>query len=264
MYRFVASLFQPLTVGFLCALLATLLLWRKRPRRRRRLIAATVVLLLFAFACTGLVSHFALRSLESSYVQLEELPHGVSTIVVLAGGLRIHGYSHPKDVELSESTIFRCINAAELYHARKKDDAAPAKSCTILLSGRHSDPAYSGTPEAELMRDFLLRLGVQPSDILVEDRSLSTHENALQSAQILRRRGVQRIALVTDATHMYRSSLCFQRQGFEVLPAACNFRAARLQWSPSLFLPNSHAANNLRIAMHEWLGIIWYKLHGRI
>jgi uncharacterized SAM-binding protein YcdF (DUF218 family) len=114
------------------------------------------------------------------------------------------------------------------------------------------------------MRDFTVRLGVDPADILVEDRSLTTYENTLQSAEILRARGVQRIALVTDATHMYRASRCFDRQGFEVVPAACNFRAVQLQCSPELFLPNTHGVDRLRIAMHEWLGIVWYKLHGRI
>ncbi|MEA1951368.1 MAG: hypothetical protein U9N87_08285, partial [Planctomycetota bacterium] len=144
MYRLVASLSQPLAFGFFCAILATLLLWRKRRGRRRRLIVATAILLLFAFACTDLVSHCVLRSLESSYVQREAIPDDVSTIVVLGGGVSSHRDSHPKGVELSPSSIKRCINAAELYHARKKDGQASGKNCAILLSGRHADPEYSG------------------------------------------------------------------------------------------------------------------------
>ncbi|MEA1951369.1 MAG: YdcF family protein, partial [Planctomycetota bacterium] len=122
----------------------------------------------------------------------------------------------------------------------------------------------SGKSEAELMRDFLLRLGVAQSDMIVEDCSLSTYENAVQSAKILREREVERIALVTDAAHIYRASRCFDRQGLDVVPAACNFRAVKLKWSPLLFIPNAGSARNLRIAIHEWQGIIWYKLHGRI
>ncbi len=264
MYRFLVYLFEPLAFGFLCAILAVLLLWRKKRGRRRRLIVATVVILLFAFSCTGLVGHFALRSLESSYVQLEKIPDDISTIVVLSGGLRIHIDSHPQEAELSDSTIYRCIDAAQLYHARKKDAKAPTGSCTILLSGCYSDPNYSGVSEAELMRDLIVQLNVSPADIIVEDRSTSTHENALLSSKILRQRGIERIALVTDATHMYRASLCFAQQGIEVVPAACHFRATQLQCSPALFLPNAHALKNLSIAMHEWQGIVWYKLKGRI
>ena len=86
----------------------------------------------------------------------------------------------------------------------------------------------------------------------MDDRSRDTAENAARMAEQLRRDGIRRIALVTDATHMPRAAAAFRAVGFEVLPAPTNFVVATerpaLQW-----LPSSTGAADCRALVREWL-----------
>src|SRR5262249_49735773 len=103
-----------------------------------------------------------------------------------------------------------------------------------------------------------------PADIIVENRSQTTYENALFSTELLQERHLERIVLVTDSTHMFRAERCFRKQGLAVVPAVCNFRAVRFEVTLFTFLPNPMAAVNGEAAGHEWVGSIWYWLQGRM
>lgn len=46
------------------------------------------------------------------------------------------------------------------------------------------------------------------------------------SKELLGERGIRRVVLVTEAVHMRRSASCFEKQGFEVIPAPCHFRSS--------------------------------------
>ena len=74
----------------------------------------------------------------------------------------------------------------------------------------------------------------------VEDRAATTADNASFSAAMLRRDGVQRILLVTDAMHMARASDAFRRSGLEVVEAPTMFFSrGTLRWLD--FLPSAAA-----------------------
>jgi uncharacterized SAM-binding protein YcdF (DUF218 family) len=98
----------------------------------------------------------------------------------------------------------------------------------------------------------------------MEDRSRTTYENAVETAKHLRERKVQRIVLVTEAVHLLRAKLCFEKLGLHVTPAGCNYQATTFDWSPINFLPSPEAAVHVDRVAHEWLGLIWYRFHGRI
>lgn len=83
-----------------------------------------------------------------------------------------------------------------------------------------------------------------------ENCSLTTEENALFTAAILKPQGIRRIILITDPAHMWRSLLVFQAQGFEVipkpspLPSYIGFRAKAF------------------IKLREYTGLVSYGLRG--
>lgn len=114
------------------------------------------------------------------------------------------------------------------------------------------------------MHDFLVDQGVKERDLLMEGTSSTTYENALYARDLLFQRGINKIVLVTGASHLWRAEGCFHAQGFQVTPSACDFRARRVAWSVRNFLPSSHASADVQLVVHEWLGIAWYWLHGRI
>ena len=98
----------------------------------------------------------------------------------------------------------------------------------------------------------------------IESTSRSTYENAVECRKLFERKGIRKIVLVTEATHMRRAALCFRKQGVEVVPAACHQRATEFKFSILNFLPSPNAADGISDSVHEWLGLAWYRLRGRI
>jgi len=96
------------------------------------------------------------------------------------------------------------------------------------------------------MANFLARdLSTVPR--WVEDQSRNTHENAVLSAQILEREKVNRVVLVTSATHMRRAAAEFRAHGLDVVPAPVTVPAPGegllADWVPSVGgLRESYAA----------------------
>lgn len=72
--------------------------------------------------------------------------------------------------------------------------------------------------EAETLRREIVRAGVPESAVTRELWSLTTHENAVFSAEILRRRGASRVAVVTCAWHVERAIRNFRMTGIDAFP----------------------------------------------
>ena len=189
------------------------------------------------------------RPLEAAYPpELFQHTPNVEAIVVLAGGVQNANGERPFP-NPEESTLSRCEYAAWMYRH--------GPEVPILASGGGEPYPYAAT-----MRELLRRAGVDERMIWTEERSNNTYENALYSAEILRQRGVRRIALVTEARLMRRAQACFQKQGLMVVPAPSEFR----EWCPlsvELF-PSWRAIRDNENTLHEAVGLAWYRLKGWI
>jgi uncharacterized SAM-binding protein YcdF (DUF218 family) len=73
-------------------------------------------------------------------------------------------------------------------------------------------------------------------------------------AAVLRARGVASILLVTSMLHMRRAKLCFEKQGLRVSPAP----VPRIEGEPP------ERASMLAQALHEYIGLAYYRLRGWI
>ncbi len=161
-------------------------------------------------------------------------------IVVLGGGL------YP-NATLTVHSLERTVYAVNLY----RRELAPR----ILFSGGVTGEAPR--PEADVMAELARSMGVPADAILLERASQTTYENAVEAAKVLRERGVRRALLVSDAPHMYRSQLAFRRQGIHVLPAPVRTREA-LRYAPGGRLGLFYTV------LHEYGGLVYYKVRGRI
>jgi uncharacterized SAM-binding protein YcdF (DUF218 family) len=112
------------------------------------------------------------------------------------------------------------------------------------------------------MKRTLVGEGVPQDMVWLEERSQSTYENAVFAAEILRARKIRRIALVTDAYHMLRADGCFRKQGLEVIPAPTGFR--EFNYEVSDFVPGWNAIRQSEQLLHEGIGLVWYRLRGRL
>ena len=175
--------------------------------------------------------------------------------MVLSGGA-LAPDAFRKEAELHADSVRRCLHAAALYHQRQP--------CLVLASGGKPDPTVPGPPLAELMRALLIKLGVRPADVLVESASRTTFENAVESARLLAERHLRRAALVTDAAHLPRAVWCFRKQGIDVVPTGCHYCASEFRAEVTDFLPGLDGLAACQEAAHEWLGMAWYWVRGRI
>jgi hypothetical protein len=78
----------------------------------------------------------------------------------------------------------------------------------LLLCG--GDPARTGKSEAQVMKDLLLPLGVDPNSIILEEQSLSTLQNAFYSFSILKERNISEIMLLSSEFHIPRAEYLFE------------------------------------------------------
>jgi uncharacterized SAM-binding protein YcdF (DUF218 family) len=172
-------------------------------------------------------------------------------IVVLSAAVEPPIYERPFALA-GHDTYGRCRMAAWLY---KNWSALPVLACGGGAKSR--GPSFAAS-----MREVLVKEGVPDSDMWAEERSQTTYENALYGAEILRRHGVKRIALVVEAQSMIRAAACFRKQGFVVVPAPSDFR--ELGPLREELLLSWQAVRRNEITLHEVLGLLWYKLHGWI
>jgi uncharacterized SAM-binding protein YcdF (DUF218 family) len=254
MYQFVVDLLEPHIILSLLVCLALFHLWRKRREPTRRFLPLILPLAALAVVSMPVVVHLATWSLESQYPSAEERESEAEAIVVFAAG--VYPPDGPRQqAEMDEDALYRCLHSAQVYTKRPR---------LLLVSGGKVNADDPGFPCAAVMGDFLRQLGVKNSDLLLEERSRSTYENAVESAKLLKERGIHRVLLVVDAVDMPRAALCLRKQGIEVLPAPCHYRATSIEWSLFSFLPSPGAARGFQRVWHEWLGLLWYWCRGRI
>jgi uncharacterized SAM-binding protein YcdF (DUF218 family) len=153
-----------------------------------------------------------------------------------------------EDGVLNESAMRRIHAAAGLY----RDGLAPL----VIISG--GDPTVHSTRQpADFMAQFAHELGIPPSAILLEKESENTHSSAMHVAALCRRRGIERILLVTDAVHMRRAVSAFRAQHLSVSPVPADPWA--LNWeTPQIRLGKFWGA------LHEYGGLLYYWWKGWI
>jgi uncharacterized SAM-binding protein YcdF (DUF218 family) len=101
----------------------------------------------------------------------------------------------------------RAAKAAEAY----LEGIAPH---VIASGGRR----WGALIEADMLQRELVRAGVPNDAVTRELWSLTTHENAIFSAELLRRRGVRRVAVVTCEWHVDRAIANFRAAGVDAWP----------------------------------------------
>ena len=216
-----------------------------------RIRAAQVTLLLaviWLYVCsTALFADFLMGTLERDFRPRAMSVMGEADAIVVLGGAT-RGDTHMGTLPDLNQQADRLVYAAALYKAGK----APL---IVLSGGSHGE----ARPEAQLMRETLVVMGVPTRDMLLEGASRDTHDNALYTAVVLNGKGVRKILLVTSAFHMRRAAALFAAQGFEVVPTATDYQ--RLVATPVLprWLPTVDDLSRTTIALREYAGFWVYR-----
>ncbi|MBP8901298.1 MAG: YdcF family protein [Thiobacillaceae bacterium] len=167
-------------------------------------------------------------------------------IVILGGG------SNRDSLEFGGDTL----NRFSIERVRYGAWLAKRLGKPVLVTG--GAPDGGSKSEAEIMATTLGdEYGVATE--WMEPHSRNTRENARNTADILGKAGIQRIYLVTHSWHLRRAIPEFETAGLKVVPAGTGYF---LESAPTLldFLPNGKALDQSYLAMHEWIGLLWYRI----
>nr|WP_231362873.1 YdcF family protein [Thioalkalivibrio sp. ALJT] len=222
-------------------LLAGLALMRFRVGRW---LAFSGALLLYAFS-TPLASHALIAPLQNPY-HPPDAPalEAAEAIVVLGAGYRSGAVEFAGET-VNDLALVRLRYAAALHRRT---------GLPVIATG---GAAGDREPEARWMAEALTEWGV--TEILQENRARDTRENARYSAELLRERGARNVLLVTHAHHLPRASAAFEHYGVEVIPAPTGaFVPSTTGLSIGMLKPRANAMRTSWLAMHEYLGILWY------
>lgn len=184
------------------------------------------------------VAELLLRSLDSSPPFTVERATGAQAIVILGGGKRRDAQEYGGDT-LGHLTLERVR-----YGAR----VARLTGLPILVTG---GSVYGGEAEAKLMQESLRsEFGIDVR--WVEDRSRTTHENAVLSAAILHGARVQRVILVAHSFDMLRARAEFAAAGVATMPAPIGIPSSKPNTAFD-FLPSMSGLQMSYYAVYEIL-----------
>ncbi|NUU61544.1 YdcF family protein [Paenibacillus agri] len=243
--KFIYSFVLPPGLFVLLLLVPIIWLWK---RERRASVFLLIVTLLFYLSSTSLVSDLFIRGLERQYAQPQAVQGDV--IVVLGGGATLTTPDLNGKGNMLGSAANRLLTAVRLHKAT---------GLPILFSGGQVF-ADSGN-EANIAKRQLLALGVAESDILVENRSLNTKQNAINTALILKEHGFEHPVLVTSAFHMPRAVVEFGQAGLSVQPFPTDYVSdSKFTFYPAKLSPNAGAVSITGLALKEYLGLFVAKI----
>ena len=186
----------------------SLLLWGaallslKRPRRLLG-FALSGVAVLVAFS-SGPVSNALDRWAERSAVRTARPEVTYDAVIVLGGGFEAGATRASGDPQYSTSGQ-RVVRGFEMLRSGWARQA--------ILSGGTLDPSPGAVREAQVMDAQLQSWGIDGSRLVVEANSRDTHENAVETAALVRSHGYRSLVLVTSAAHMERALGCFHAVG---------------------------------------------------
>jgi len=179
-----------------------------------------------------------LQPLESSYTQPKIVDGDV--IVVLGGGAYNTGI-------LTEDSMKRLLTGFILHKRLNKP---------IILSG---GSAISVLPEAEVMKQMLIELGVDKNMIYTDKNSRDTNENAFFVKKLCQEKGFKKIILITSAYHMKRAVYLFRFTGLDITPYPTDFKMDK-KYNIYSYFPKMNVIQDSTKAIREYIGYIFYKL----
>jgi uncharacterized SAM-binding protein YcdF (DUF218 family) len=176
-------------------------------------------------------------------------------IVVLGGGVDPE-LTAARGTPAMNSSGVRIVVAAELANRYPK--------ARIVYVGGNSRLVAAESSEADVAAAIFTRLGIASDRLQLERKSRNTDENVQFAMQLVHPKPGEKWLLVTSAFHMPRAIGLFRKAGLTLDPYPVDWRTSG--WS-DVYKIQSDWIGGLNLtdtAAHEWLGLIAYRLSGKI
>ncbi|HNQ68750.1 MAG TPA: YdcF family protein [Bacteroidales bacterium] len=242
--------FSPLT--WILVLFTISFIIRKEQKTAKHLrVIAFSLLLLFS---NPFIFYECMRAWEPEAKQKSEIKEYYDYGIVLTGMMT---YDEKYDRINFNSSNDRLLQAVELYRENRIGK--------IFITGGSGEIFNQSAKESEILKDYLVVLGIPSEDIEIETVSRNTYENAVESAKILKPdRNSQTYLLITSAFHMRRAEGCFKKQGFIFDTYVTERYAGKRVFTPDIFLPKSEIFQSWALLIHEIGGYIVYDITGKL
>jgi uncharacterized SAM-binding protein YcdF (DUF218 family) len=216
-----------------------------RKRRRAGWTMFAVSAAVYVIFGTGILSTWLLGTLENRYTSLASTEglQDVKCIVVLAGYGERHAGLTPSS-EVNFASAYRLIEGLRVVHLLPEAE--------ILISGGGAVPG--------IMKGLLASMGLPEQRISIDNRSNNTHESAENVKKLT---GGEKFILITSAGHMPRAMAAFRKAGINPVPAPTNYMSIKERRFMD-YLPAPRHLVYADLAVHEYLGMAWYRLTGKM
>ncbi|MBX9851232.1 MAG: YdcF family protein [Cytophagaceae bacterium] len=226
-------------------------LFTRNQKRKKRCILISLLMVLF-FGNEFIVNEFLLLW-EKDPVAIQKLePHELG--IVLTGVTNT-------EVSVKDRVYFtkgadRVLHTVQLYKSGKVKK--------ILISGGSGLVLGEKIREADQLKNVFLYCGIPEKDLIIENASRNTWENALFSKRVLDNVRIKTTPLlITSAFHMRRSEACFIKAGMNVDIFPVDIYTRDRKFAPDkLFIPSESAFSKWALLIHECLGFVVYKMVG--
>lgn len=235
---------------WLCLLLA--MAFRNKEEGKRKLYLGISLCIIFVFSNPLLINlaQYPLHAPPMPMEKNEQYELGI----VLGGMTRYDPVNNKGYFNMSSD---RFIQTALLY---KKGHIKKILAC----GGQNSLIKYEGFTEAGFIAQNLVDLGIPAADILVEDQSKTTLENAAFAKKIIDASGIPKgkAVLITSAFHIPRAVETFEAAGIAVRPYPCAFSILESSIQPGLedFIPDPGVMGSWSGLIKELVGRMYLKI----
>ena len=191
--------------------------------------------------------------LETRFAAPRDMPAAVDGIILI-GGATSPGLTARWDQPMLNQHSERLVAFVMLAH--RYPDAR------LVFAGGSGSTRPGRLREADVVKRVFADIGFDTSRVAFEARSRNTFENATLSHALVQPIATERWLLVTSAFHMPRAIGCFRSAGWNVTAYPAGYQTAgRIGFNPSLKV--SARLRSFDLAVHEWIGLLAYRLLGR-
>jgi len=246
--KILSFLITPLTWIFICLVLALLL---KNPKLKKRFLIASLAL--FMLFTNSFIANIVLHAWEIPAVSQKSLHKNYEAAIVLGG---VSFWDHTLNrIQFSRSSdrVFQSLELYKLGYVKK-----------LIIIGGSGSIIYPDDKESIEIKAYLVNIGFKNEDIILEDQSRNTYENAKYTKVLLDSLHMKGpFIMITSGFHMKRAQQCYKKFGIESTAYSTDRYSGELRFEPDkILIPNTSCIQAWDVLLHEFFGFAVYYFLG--
>ena len=199
------------------------------------------------------IGNYLIYQIEKEYHSNTEIPENIDGILILGGATNVLMFREYGQISLNESAE-RLVESVDII--RKHQNAK------VIFSGGSGVLNRPDLGHSDVAKFFYKKMGLDINRLIFENSSRNTYENILFSKKIIIPKKNEKWLLITSASHMKRAQLVAEKNNWNLIPYAVDFKNLKnFKFTFNLNLLSN--INYFQQGSHEWLGLISYYLMGR-